>query len=98
MASIIPQLSLIRYGWMQGMVASTRIWLPATSTLGFRDSQMVPGVVTWEVDQNMPEGSSLIRFQIDGEPAYVCCGVADFFYQDGSWEARSKTGQRVQLE
>jgi hypothetical protein len=46
----------------------------------------------------MPEGSALITIQIDGEPAYVCCEVADFFYPDGSWKKRSKTGQWAQLE
>jgi hypothetical protein len=35
----------------------------------------------------------LVTIQISGEDAYVCCDIARFFYPDGSWKERSKTGQ-----
>ena len=35
----------------------------------------------------------LITIKINGEEAYVCCTLARFFYPDGSWMYKSKTGQ-----
>ena len=37
--------------------------------------------------------SMLITIPIDGEPAYVCCELADFFYPDGLWKTKDTTGQ-----
>jgi len=35
----------------------------------------------------------LVTIKISGEDAYVCCNIARFFYPDGSWKEKSKTGQ-----
>jgi hypothetical protein len=38
------------------------------------------------------EPDELITIKVDGEWVQVCCGLADFFYPDGSWKATSPTG------
>lgn len=47
----------------------------------------------YDHEDELQRGFDLITIQIDGEMAKVCCTLAYFFYPDGSWKDRSKTGQ-----